>query len=261
MSLQMRQTDVACAADVQGDHVTSRSEASDRRVRLIGVIVVAALVALILGAALWSRGSSSGYSDEALPQSVRADYGVSHGSPNQEAPTLEVWADFQCPACGQLEALSGQAMRQLSDDGRIHLIWRPTAFLDASPGVRQANVANGAPESSARAISAWGCAIDAGYGDPFHESLFEFQPTEGRGYPDVLLKGLGERVGISGIAKATFDSCIDEGTYLGWARNATVAFREAGIPGTPTVLLNGREVSLDQAADPQRLEELIEAQR
>jgi predicted DsbA family dithiol-disulfide isomerase len=241
--------------------VGSRDDASDRRVRLIGVVVVAVVVAVILGAALWSRGTSAGYSDEVLPQGVRSDFGVSHGSPNPDAPTLEVWADFQCPACGQLEALSGQAMRRLSDAGRINLIWRPTAFLDASPGVRQANEANGAPESSARAISAWGCAIDAGYGDQFHEALFEFQASEGRGYPDVLLKGLGERVGISGIGMTTFQTCVDEGTYLGWARNATIAFREAGIAGTPTVLLNGREIPLDQAADANRLEQLIEQER
>jgi protein-disulfide isomerase len=241
--------------------VSSRGDASDRRIRLIGVVVVGALVALILGAALCARGASTGYSDDALPEGVRSDFGVSHGNPNQDAPTLEVWADFQCPACGQLEAMTGQAMRQLSDEGRVHLIWRPTAFLDASPGVRQANADNGAPESSSRAISAWGCAIDAGFGDQFHEALFEFQPSEGRGYPDALLKSLGERVGVSGAATATFETCIDNGTYMGWARNATVAFREAGIPGTPTVLLNGREVPLNQVADPRSLEQLIDGER
>jgi protein-disulfide isomerase len=234
------------------------AEARDRRVRLIGVGVVVAIVVAILGAALWARGGSQDYGDATLPEGVRADFGVSHGEPNEDAPTLEVWADFQCPACGQLEALSGQAMRRLADEGRVHLIWRPTAFLDASPGVRQANRDNGAPESSARAISAWGCAMDAGRGEQFHEGLFQIQPSEGRGYPDAALKDLGQRVGITGSARTAFEACVDEGTYLGWAQNSTLAFRDAGIPGTPTVLLNGREVSLDRAADPRLLEALID---
>jgi hypothetical protein len=36
--------------------------------------------------------------------------------------------------------------------------------------------------------------------------------------------------------------CANARTYLGWAVNSQGAFTEAGIPGTPNVILNGTEI-------------------
>ena len=227
----------------------------ERTIRIIGAIAVVVVVVGIIGIAVFaSRGGSGGEADPAaaIPTGVIAgDQEYAYGFPVNDAtgvPTLELWEDFQCPACAQLEAANGAGIRQLATDGKIRLIYRPATFLDR-------NLKN---DASARATAAYGCAINAGKGVEFHDTLFANQPTsEGTGWTDEQLLGFGQTSGITGDAYNTFATCYNDRTYLGWANNSQQIFETSQIPGTPAGFLNGLEISSDVLADQAKLEAAI----
>lgn len=177
-------------------------------------------------------------------------YAVPVGSAAPTTPVLQVWEDFQCPACKMLEDYNGKGIESIGLTGKAQLLYRPTIFLDD-------NLKN---DSSARATNAWGCAIDAGKTVEYHNTIFAHQPEkEGTGYTDAQLLEFGKEVGISGTAFDTFTTCVTNNTYTDWVAKSFQAFINDNIPGTPAIFLNGNEVPVQDAADQQKLESLVAA--
>ena len=167
------------AAEARG--VAQASEKRrERTVRFIGGAAVVVVMAAIIGVAVYASSNSPSNDasgsldgvvqpdpDAALPAGVlTADsatpFGVPYGNGGADVPVLELWEDFQCPACGALEEANGAGIEQLAEEGLVQLIYRPTAFLDANLG----------NDSSHRAVAAWGCAIDAGKTLEFHNAVW-----------------------------------------------------------------------------------------
>lgn len=237
----------------------------ERTVRIVGTIAVLAVVAAIIGLAVFASrsgsndtasasSSPSADSNAALPKGVlaasdaKAPFGVPVGTAPKTAPVLEIWEDFQCPACAQVEKANGAGIVKLANDGKVQLIWRPTAFLDR-------NLNN---DSSIRAVAAWGCAIDQGKAEEYHATVFANQPEkEGTGYTDDQLLAFGKDAGLSGAAYDTFAKCYTDRTYLGWANNSYNQFLQDGIPGTPNATLNGKDLPTATLVDEKALEAAI----
>ena len=58
---------------------------------------------------------------------VADTYGVGIGDP--KAPVkVEVFEDFLCPFCGQLEAASRDDLRQAAIDGKAYVVYRPVSY-------------------------------------------------------------------------------------------------------------------------------------
>ena len=168
-------------------------------------------------------------------------------------PELGVWIDPQCPACATVHRGSGAEIGELVDEGVVTVYYRPATFLDDN--VADENAAAGAPTSSRRAVAAWGCAVDLGRGREYLDALMTGQPaTEGDGFTDARLDDLaraaGHRRRRAGPPSA---SCRSSGRYLAWADAAQRAFLDAKVPGTPMVVLDGRELPNSVAADPAAL--------
>jgi protein-disulfide isomerase len=251
------------------------SEAAERRrertIRIVGGIVVLLVVGGLIAVGFMAGRDDDGSTSVAAPTpdpgaaspaGVSSDtFGVPYGSgwtsaDEAKLPTLELWEDFQCPACAAVEAASGDGIKQLADEGTVKLLFRPAIFLDA--GLAQDNLANGNPNSSARATAAFGCAVDAGKTGEYHSGIFDIQPSdEGVGYSEQQLLDLGSTVGIAGDDLTTFTTCVQDGTYLSWAANSQQKFTEAGVGGTPTGYLNGVELNSSQLADIPALTKLI----
>jgi protein-disulfide isomerase len=250
------------------DRATAAREAAnagerkrERTVRIVGGITVVVVVLGIIGVAVIAKNSQntdvsalpSANPAAALPKGVLPTddphkYGVPYGTGTAAAPVLEIWEDFQCPACDAVEKANGAGIESLADSGKIRLVWRPTTFLDGNLG----------NDSSARATAAWGCAIDAGKGKEYHNTIFANQPEkEGAGYTDEQLIAFAGDAGITGAALDTFTSCFADRTYLGWAANSTDVFYSSNIAGTPFALLNGVEVPTATLVDQTALEALV----
>ena len=114
---------------------------------------------------------------------------VNPGKAKPGAPTLDLYEDFQCPICGQLEKLFGAQIRSLAAAGDVKLVTHTMSFLDD-------NLHN---DSSLRAASAAACAADAGRFGPYHDAVYAGQPAkEGQGYTDAQLEGFAKTAGITG---------------------------------------------------------------
>ncbi len=176
----------------------------------------------------------------------------SRGQQASRPPELGVWIDPQCPACATVHRGSGAEIGELVDEGLVTVYYRPATFLDDN--VADENAAAGAPTSSRRAVAAWGCAVDLGRGREYLDALMTGQPaTEGDGFTDARLDDLARAAGIDGGELAAFGSCRSSGRYLAWADAAQRAFLDAKVPGTPMVVLDGRELPNSVVADPAAL--------
>jgi len=253
------------AAEARG--VAQASEKRrERMVRFIGGATVVVIMAAIIGVAMFASsnspsndasGSLSGIvqpdPEAALPVGVLAadsttPFGVPYGNGGADVPVLEIWEDFQCPACGALEEVNGAGIEELAEEGLVQLIYRPTAFLDANLG----------NDSSHRAIGAWGCAIDAGKTIEFHNSVYDNQPAEeGVGFTDEELVSFASGLDLSDGDLATFSQCVTDGTYLAWAANSNQEFSTSQIGGTPSGFLNGEAVGTEVLADQVALADLV----
>ena len=225
-------------------------KARQRRTNLFiggGLLVV---IALIIGGVVFASNQNKDTGNSAslppvdpnaalpktvLPSSSPLAYGVPIGTASSTISTVQIWEDFQCPICGEFEKAQGAQIQALAAAGKIYLVYRPASFLDNK--LPQSNL------SSARATAAWGCAIDGGVAEKYHNVVFANQPAkEGDGYTDAQLLDFGKQAGLSGAAYDTFASCFDKKTYFGWTANSAGAFTDSGIPGTPNVQLDGTEI-------------------
>lgn len=245
--------DKAKAARLAAEAANKRRE---RLIRILGGGVVVVIVAAIIVAALISSNkgtvspsaSASPNPSAPLPNDVNSStyaYQVTK-SPAAGIPLVQVWEDFQCPACKQYEGAFAQGMYAAAAGGTINMQLRPTTFLDARfPG---------SDNTSARATSAWGCAIDAGKPLEYHSALFAAQTTpEGTPLTQQQLIDIGKQVGITGPKLDAFTSCVNARTYEGWAANSAQIFEQDKVPGTPTVYVNGKELPLKGISTPEQL--------
>lgn len=166
------------------------------------------------------------------------------------APTLEIYEDFQCPACAQFEQVMGGTVRELADQGKIKLVYQVKTFLDANLGTSHSlSMGNAAM-----------CASDAGSFQEFHDAVYANMPAqEGQGWSDAQVKGFAEQAGISGAALDTWQTCVDERKYAKYVESTEEASSKAGVNSTPTVVLDGEKVDFNAVPDPAALKAAVEA--
>ena len=212
----------------------------DRTVKIGLAAVVVVIVAGIIGATLFATrdsgnadaGNTPDAANAALPAGVTAE---SLGAPvgTVDTPVLDIYEDFQCPACAALEAAISPTIGELVAAGQLKVNYHPMNFLDKNLG----------NDSSTRAAAAFGCAVDAGATLEYHNLVFANQPQqEGVGYTQEQLKDFGVQAGIAGPALDTFNACVDAQTYADWPTLSNEAASLKGITATPTLYLNGEEV-------------------
>ncbi len=251
------------AAEAARAQANAQERSRERKVRLIGGLVVLVIMGGLLAIPI-INGKNKGPATNtaaALPKGVTKDtYGVKIGpawtAANADSiPTLQLWEDFQCPACGDMEKRSGAKILELADAGKLRLEWRPTIFLDSN--LQAQNTANNKPNSSLRATVAFGCAVDQDAAEKFHSALFAAQPAEGKGYNNSDLTVVAQSAGLTGEKLTKFMECITNKTYEGWANNSFDQYSKQGIAGTPSGILNGTELQSGVLFDPAKLEQAI----
>ena len=203
----------------------ARAAAEKRRRTVIVVVVVQT-----------SRTSTS--ADAAVPAGTvvggTVDCGTGIAVGQADAPvTVDMDEDFQCPVCAQFEATNGDTLEQLVSSGDVRLVYHPIAFLDRASTT----------EYSTRAINPAGAVLDSAGTDAFrqfHDLLFADQPAEGSaGLTDDQLVDYATQAGATGEEVAT---AIHDRAFEDWTKQVTDASSQAGVTGTPTVLVDGEKV-------------------
>jgi protein-disulfide isomerase len=216
-----------------------REKASRRQRNRITTVIVVAVVALIAAAALgYQQLQKENDKPLVAPANTTEDFAIEYttevatGKPATNPVPIVMYEDFQCPGCQAFEAGSGTWMKQAVDKGEVTLEYRPVSFLN------QASTT----DYSTRATNAALCVLDEkgvqAYYD-MHQLLYANQPAEGgEGLPDDTLVEMAKQAG----AGDKVSSCVEDGRFEPWIEDATDAWRDAGYGGTPTVVVDGKEV-------------------
>ncbi|ODU29335.1 MAG: hypothetical protein ABT08_12415 [Microbacterium sp. SCN 71-21] len=199
------------------------------------VIVAIAVLVLFAGGLGYGiyRAQNPTVGDAAAPADGDTT-GITVGRPTAKA-TIEIYLDFQCPACKAYEAQIGPQIEQFVASGQAKVIYRPVAFLNRFSSTQY----------STRSSQASACAANDGVFPQYLKLLYENQPPENAaGLPEERLISLGEQAG----AGSSFAACVRDDRYAGWTASVTDAASKAGITSTPTVKVNGTEVVRSAAA-------------
>lgn len=144
---------------------------------------------------------------------------------------VDIYEDFQCPACQDFESKVGSTLKSLVAQQKITLRYHPIAFLDRGSSTKY----------STRSLNAAACVIDSkpsAY-PAFHDLLFAQQPPEGSaGLNDATLISLTDKAGAPGL-----NDCVRKGTFKGWAARVTDQASKENVNSTPTVLVAGQPLT------------------
>ena len=207
----------------------------------LGVVII--LIGLI-GIGVQSNRAKISGSLTASHASVKS--GVVFGK--KAAATVDVYEDFQCPNCRNFEKAVGKTMDADVRANRAQVRFHTISILDAS--------SNGNRYSS-RAANAALCASDVSVDTfvAYHNVLFgtykgaQVQPGENaHGRSNTQLESYASAAGITGAALTTFDTCVSSEKYKALVQAITDNASSHGVNGTPTVKVNGKQISATLAA-------------
>ncbi|GAA3037259.1 DsbA family protein [Kitasatospora sp. NPDC057738] len=233
-----------------------RSERIRRRVVVGGasaaVLALAAGVAFAVGGSSGS-GSSAANGPLVVPANASGTDGTVVTYGKADAPhTLDVYEDFRCPFCEQLETTTGTAIQQLADDGTYKVQYHLATFLDNNLGGK----------GSRTALAAAGAALNEGVDKfkAFHDVLYANQPDErSDAFGDVnhVLDLAGQ---VPGLKTDAFVKAVQDGTYAPWAAKVNEEFNKSDVTGTPTVKLDGRKLDVlsnGKAVSPEQFTAMV----
>jgi protein-disulfide isomerase/uncharacterized membrane protein YphA (DoxX/SURF4 family) len=181
---------------------------------------------------------------------IQGDVVLDHGSVqngiavgNPAKVTVDLFEDFQCPACLAFEQSVGPTVAADIAAGKIQARYHMLAFLDAS--------SNG-NNYSTRAANAAACASDVSVAtfQKYHAILYgkdsngqNNQPAEGsNGRTDIQLEDWGKQAGIGGDDFSTFQQCVSTQNHTAFVQAVTDNASKRNVVQTPTVQINGKEL-------------------
>lgn len=223
-----------------------RQEQRRRRILVVlGIVAAAAVIAaVIIVPSLLPAGDVVMITPVERPM---AD-GTAMGDP-QAPVTIEVFEDFQCPAC---KTYSEQIAPQVKDayvaTGEVYYIFRQYPFLDD----------NAPRKESDQAANASLCAADENRFWDYHDMLFANWNGENQGsFNDKRLIAFAEALDLD---MAAFRPCFDDNLHAEEIINDLALGQEFGVTGTPSVFVNGRLLTPGRVPSFTDISEAVEAE-
>ena len=222
MSKKNRATDRTARAAAALE--TQRREERRRRNLMVGG-VVAGILAVVLVVWLGVVRGLDTTSDVDAP-SAGSEFGLTIGE--SDAPhDVVIYEDFHCVHCATLEEVTSEKLGELAADGEVRVEYRPVSFLT---------------DYSARAANAFKVVLDESgpeVAQTFHDLLFEHY-DEAAGDKDGLDNDKIVELAVeAGAEEDAVRPGIEDMAQKSWIEKATTAASDAGVTGTPTVLLDG----------------------
>jgi protein-disulfide isomerase len=201
-----------------------------RRNLTIGAVVAGILIIVAGGFFIQSQRDSTG-NDAPAPAGATGGFGVVVGDAGATHEVV-IYEDFLCPVCGVLENEAGDALAAAIDDGRAQVEFRPVNFLG-----RFGDFSLDAANAFAVVLDAEGPEV----AKEFHDLVYADQPAEDADeFPGS--DWFVDKAVEAGASEEAVRPGIEKGAFEGWVDNATGAASEAGVTGTPTVMLDGEPV-------------------
>ncbi|GGL10239.1 hypothetical protein Sme01_32380 [Sphaerisporangium melleum] len=220
----------------------------ERRRRVATVVTsVVVLLAVVIGGWWYVQTNRSETATAALaPISVAADGSTVMAKPGVTKPVLDIYEDFQCPACKAFEQTSGPTVKNLAADGKVKVVYHVVNIFTEEP----------TRGNTARASAAARCVPAGPQWMAFHDRLYKEQPPESKqGFAlDDLVKWGKE----TGVTDAGFESCVKTQKYAQTQAEYNQKIIDAKtFQGTPTLRLDGKELANDVTYSPSALRQTI----
>ena len=139
--------------------------------------------------------------------------------------TIVNFEDFQCPFCKQVQPTFKELLSRYN--GKVKLVHKDLPLESIHPHAREA-------AEAAR------CAYEQGKFWEYHDELYANSP---KASADDL-KSYAKQVGLN---SDSFDRCFASRKYRAVVQQDLNEGVQLGLAGTPTIFINGREISGDQS--------------
>ena len=189
-------------------------------------LVIVMISFIVVVGVVFSLISSRSNSTAAIPATVSETDGYGIVLNPESTPKIDVYVDYQCPACRVFEIINGGYLNEVIAQKKAKVVFHPMTFIG--------------PESVLAANSA-ACAADENKFVDMNLALFQNQSeSENSGkWSSEYLVELGKSIGIT---SGTFETCVNDGKYIKWTSNVAAASAKADVNGTPTIFVNGKQL-------------------
>jgi protein-disulfide isomerase len=241
-----RTREASARARIAAQREALRKQERRRRTTMFATIGVIAVVAVGVGWWSVSQGASEKVTGKLAPVAIQKDGTVVMAQPGVTAPVLDVYEDYQCPACKQLEETSGSTVKNLAAEGKAKVVYHMITIFTEDP----------TKSNSVRAAAAARCITDGSQWLAFHDKLYQNQPpeTESGFSVDDLVRWGKE----AGVTAAGFDTCVrDQKNAAAHQQFSGQAMTSANLSGTPTVMLDGQPLDTNTAFVPSALRDAV----
>ncbi|HEX5466715.1 MAG TPA: thioredoxin domain-containing protein [Candidatus Limnocylindrales bacterium] len=190
----------------------------------IGAIVLGLIVVVVVS--LQGRAQAplvAPAASVAVPAALADDRAIG----SADAPvTLDVWSDFQCPAClAYWTAVNPKVVTDYVAPGKVRIVYHDFVFIG--------------PESTAAAVAAR-CANQQGHADfwLYHDYLYANQGAENSGaFSRERLIGMASMAGLDTNA---LGACLDEASVAQAVQAETDQGHGLGVHQTPTLMIGSQ---------------------
>jgi protein-disulfide isomerase len=217
---------------------------------VLGAVAVVALVVVVVVVVMDQRSqrdqTAAPYRGPQAPLTRQSDGSIVMAKQGVNGPLIEVFEDFQCPACKSFEDGTGKTVKQLAAEGKAKVVYWPFHLFGQQRDPIKSN--------SLRSASAALC-VPAPQWLSYHDALFKFQPQEGsEGFATKDLVAWGRDVGVT---DANFEKCVTGQQKKSQVDTMTTyALQTRQVNSTPTVFLNGRKLE-NELQDPAALQKAV----
>lgn len=214
------------AAAIQAEQA---SEERNRRI-LIVLAVFVVLAAVVAAGVIFSGGSDKpAAATGGGPKAVSSGQTLVVGNDPAATTKVVIYEDFLCPYCREFEKSSRAFLQADAKKGKVLVEYRPFHLLQ--------------DDYSTLALTAWAAVLTDGTGSQalrLHDLLYDNQPDEAAAdKPGIdALVALAKKAGVKDSAVLDAMKKPNQ-AYVDAADSAAT---KAGVRGTPTVFVNGKEL-------------------
>jgi protein-disulfide isomerase len=212
---------------------TRREKRQQQKTRELtrNLIIIAGVVLLVASGLIYGSTRPIGDIVEITPRDLPNVDGRQMGDP--DAPVVvEVFEDFQCPACGNFTATVEPALiEDYVKTGKVLFIYRFYPFIDDRSATKESDQAANASMCASEQDKFW----------EYHDILFANQNGENiGGFSNRRLQAFAETLGLN---MDTFNSCFEDSKYWDEIRQDVALAQTRAVTGTPTVFVNNQILS------------------
>jgi protein-disulfide isomerase len=238
------------------DQIRAQKTKKKRRQRMITVLTVGGIIVFLVAlfaipsiyTIIKNNSEPVGSFVQITPTIRPLENGKTLGNPNAKVK-IEVYEDFQCPSCKlYTDNVEPQLLQSTYiSGGQVYYEFMQWPFIDTGSVTQESH----------QSANASMCALEQGRFWDYHDILFANQGAENGGsFTNKRLQAFAESLGLD---MTKFNKCFSANTYSSEINADYQKGVAAGVNSTPSVFLNGKDVSPGQIPTYEQIKSAIDA--